>query len=91
MALAVQQRPAVAVERGGLPPLEQRLPPQPVIVKPGHELGRCGGAWRFAQGLGVEAVLSMPPNILHPEARFFFCIMNALGARQTFNLYQLYK
>ncbi|SVE13493.1 uncharacterized protein METZ01_LOCUS466347, partial [marine metagenome] len=35
-ALDYQQAPmlAAAVERGELPPLEQRLPPQPMIVEP---------------------------------------------------------
>ncbi|MFP6591313.1 MAG: hypothetical protein VCE12_12405, partial [Candidatus Latescibacterota bacterium] len=46
-ALDYQQAPmlAAAVERGELPPLEQRLPPQPMIVEPVHEIGRYGGTW----------------------------------------------
>ena len=31
------------VKAGKLPPLEQRLPPNPVVVKPVNELGKYGG------------------------------------------------
>lgn len=34
-----------AVARGDLPPVEQRLPPEPMVVEPVHEIGRYGGTW----------------------------------------------
>ena len=33
------------VERGELPPLEKRLPPEPMVVQPVHQTGRYGGTW----------------------------------------------
>ena len=36
---------AAAVAQGDLPPLEQRLPPEPMVVKPVGEIGRYGGTW----------------------------------------------
>lgn len=34
-----------AVARGELPPVEDRLPPEPMVVEPVHEIGRYGGTW----------------------------------------------
>jgi peptide/nickel transport system substrate-binding protein len=34
------------VKAGKLPPLEQRLPQDPLVVKPVHEIGKYGGTWR---------------------------------------------
>lgn len=34
-----------AVRAGRLPPVEERLPPQPMVVTPAHEIGRYGGTW----------------------------------------------
>ncbi len=33
------------VEAGELPPVEQRLPEEPVVVTPVHEVGQYGGTW----------------------------------------------
>jgi len=46
-AAEYQQAPMLdaAVARGELPPVEQRLPPVPMIVRPVHEIGRYGGTW----------------------------------------------
>ena len=33
------------VQRGELPPLEQRLPPEPMVVEPTAEVGQYGGTW----------------------------------------------
>ena len=33
------------VQRGELPPLEQRLPPEPMVVEPTDEVGQYGGTW----------------------------------------------
>jgi peptide/nickel transport system substrate-binding protein len=42
------EAPALAelVKQGKLPPAEQRLPFEPLVLKPVHEIGRYGGTWR---------------------------------------------
>ena len=46
------------VEAGELPPVEERLPKEPVVVKPEEEIGQYGGSMTFTQfgpeGLGVN-------------------------------------
>ncbi|MCC7369204.1 MAG: ABC transporter substrate-binding protein [Chloroflexi bacterium] len=37
---------AELVKAGKLPPVEQRLPEEPLIIKPLHEVGKYGGTWR---------------------------------------------
>ncbi len=37
---------AELVERGELPPLEERLPEEPLVVMPTEEMGKYGGDWR---------------------------------------------
>jgi peptide/nickel transport system substrate-binding protein len=39
---------AQLVKAGKLPPVEQRLPEEPMVIKPLHEIGRYGGTWRRA-------------------------------------------
>jgi peptide/nickel transport system substrate-binding protein len=41
------ESPALAelVKQGKLPPVEQRLPEQPLVIQPVHEVGRYGGTW----------------------------------------------
>ncbi|HWU37526.1 MAG TPA: twin-arginine translocation signal domain-containing protein, partial [Candidatus Acidoferrum sp.] len=34
------------VRAGRLPPVEKRLPVEPMVVKPVHAIGRYGGTWR---------------------------------------------
>src|SRR6266702_1824168 len=34
------------VKQGKLPSIEQRLPEQPLVIQPVHEVGRYGGTWR---------------------------------------------
>jgi peptide/nickel transport system substrate-binding protein len=36
------------VKAGQLPPVEQRLPAEPMVLKPLHETGKYGGTWRRA-------------------------------------------
>jgi len=45
-----QEAPQLAalVKAGKLPPVEQRLPAEPLVLKPLHEVGRYGGTWRRA-------------------------------------------
>ena len=42
------EAPALAelVKAGKLPPVEQRLPEEPMVVKPLHSIGKYGGTWR---------------------------------------------
>ncbi len=46
-AIAYRQAPMLeeAVRRGELPPLPERLPPEPMVVTPAREIGRYGGTW----------------------------------------------
>ncbi|MGQ9629410.1 MAG: ABC transporter substrate-binding protein [bacterium] len=37
---------AELVKAGRLPPVEKRLPEEPLVVKPVHEIGKYGGTWR---------------------------------------------
>jgi peptide/nickel transport system substrate-binding protein len=37
---------AELVKAGSLPPVEQRLPQEPMVLKPVHEIGKYGGTWR---------------------------------------------
>ena len=37
---------AEQVKAGKLPPVEQRLPAEPLVLKPLHEAGKYGGTWR---------------------------------------------
>jgi len=39
---------AELVKAGKLPPVEQRVPDEPLVVKPLHEIGKYGGLWRRA-------------------------------------------
>ena len=36
------------VKSGKLPPVEQRVPSEPLVLKPAHEVGQYGGTWRRA-------------------------------------------
>lgn len=61
-----------AVKSGTLPPIENRLPPDPVIVKPFDRAGNYGGVWRRAYtGLsdlvGVRRILYEPLVRWSPE------------------------
>jgi peptide/nickel transport system substrate-binding protein len=42
------EAPALAdlVKAGKLPPVEQRIPQEPMVLKPLHEVGKYGGTWR---------------------------------------------
>nr|WP_239648094.1 ABC transporter substrate-binding protein [Nocardiopsis ganjiahuensis] len=44
---------AALVDSGDLPPLEERLPDEPLVVEPHEEIGRYGGEWNTAI-LGVH-------------------------------------
>jgi len=44
---------AELVKQGKLPPVEQRLPKNPLVIKPFEEIGKYGGTWRRAW-LGIS-------------------------------------
>ena len=39
----------VKVAAGELPPVEKRLPEEPLVVKPYEKIGQYGGTWRRAR------------------------------------------
>jgi len=39
---------AELAKAGKLPPVEQRVPDEPMVIKPVHEIGKYGGTWRRA-------------------------------------------
>src|SRR3712207_610494 len=45
---AFKEAPMLAelVKAGQLPPVDQRVPQDPLVVKPVHEIGKYGGTWR---------------------------------------------
>ena len=45
-----KEAPALAelVKAGKLPPVEQRVSQEPLVIKPVHEIGKYGGTWRGA-------------------------------------------
>src|SRR5215217_1598264 len=45
---ALKEAPQLAelVKAGKLPPVEQRVPEEPLVLKPVKEIGRYGGTWR---------------------------------------------
>jgi len=51
-ALAYQEAPMLAekVEAGELPPVEERLPKNPMVIEPWHEIGQYGGTWYRQSG-----------------------------------------
>ncbi|MCX7795590.1 MAG: ABC transporter substrate-binding protein [bacterium] len=56
---------AELVKQGKLPPVEQRLPKEPLVVKVVEEIGQYGGTWRRAwlgpaDGAGVDRLLMEP-------------------------------
>lgn len=38
---------AERVKQGLLPPVEERLPNEPLVIEPYHEIGKYGGTWRY--------------------------------------------
>jgi peptide/nickel transport system substrate-binding protein len=43
-----QEAPQLAelVKAGKLPPVQERVSQEPLVIKPGHEIGKYGGTWR---------------------------------------------
>jgi peptide/nickel transport system substrate-binding protein len=60
---------AERVAAGELPPVEERLPDEPLVVEVVEELGRYGGTWRRA-GLGRADVGGFAPPLLESLGRY---------------------
>jgi peptide/nickel transport system substrate-binding protein len=58
---------ATRVAAGVLPPLEQRLPDDPYIIVPAHEIGRHGGTLRCFNADGSVVRSLEPPLIMDPQ------------------------
>lgn len=58
MAQTYSEAPALAerVKAGDLPPVEERLPATPLVVKPTESIGQYGGTWRQAM-VGGQSTL----------------------------------
>lgn len=55
------------VQRGELPPVEQRLPRDPLVVTPPEQIGPYGGTWvRYAVSAGDVSVLDSRPTYENP-------------------------
>lgn len=76
MAMTFNEAPMLRelVEAGKLPPVEQRLPEDPLVVEPFDEIGRYGGEIRSgafgptsggfdAEGLRVQNILQIQPDL----------------------------
>lgn len=74
-ASAAKEAPSLAarVAAGELPPLEERLPLNPMVVTPHQEIGQYGGTWRmgllggndndlFNRSIGYEPMLRWTPE-----------------------------
>ena len=53
---------AKLVEEGKLPPVEERLPDEPVVIVPVEEVGEYGGTWRSAC-LGIADSMHLVRNV----------------------------
>ncbi|MCL6547654.1 MAG: ABC transporter substrate-binding protein [Alicyclobacillus sp.] len=55
-AVKYKEAPALAelVKAGKLPPVEQRLPEKPLVVKPLEKVGQYGGTWRLGMTAGGD-------------------------------------
>jgi peptide/nickel transport system substrate-binding protein len=60
---------AELVRQGKLPPVKDRLPEEPLVIKPTNEIGRYGGTWRA--GFTGAADGQNPDRILHNHLLFW--------------------
>jgi hypothetical protein len=77
MPKAFKEAPTLAqlVQSGQLPPVDKRLPEEPMVLKPAHEIGRYGGTWRRAftgpaDGENVNRIMACD-KLLHVEPPAF--------------------
>jgi len=57
-AMTYKEAPMLAeqVKAGTLPPIEQRLPENPLVVTPAEKIGKFGGVWRMGMTAGTDDV-----------------------------------
>jgi len=60
---------AELVKQGKLPPVEKRLPENPLVVEPVEEIGKYGGTWRFAM-LGPGDISIYIPIFAEPLVKW---------------------
>jgi len=60
---------AELVKQGKLPPVEKRLPENPLVVEPVEEIGKYGGTWRFAM-LGPGDISIYVPIFAEPLVKW---------------------
>ncbi|MFH1115335.1 MAG: ABC transporter substrate-binding protein [Pseudomonadota bacterium] len=68
---AFNEAPMLAekVKAGGLPPVDKRLPPSPVVVKPLERPGEYGGSWRRAY-TGISDLVGTRRILYDPLVRW---------------------
>ena len=65
------------VDAGKLPPIEERLPTNPMVVTPHEDIGQYGGTWRMGlRGGGDTALLS---RTLHYEPLARWTVLVEVG------------
>ena len=65
--LAYQEAPMLKekVESGKLEPVEERLPKEPLVIEPNHEIGQYGGTLTLGS-VSVEPVIGVSPSQWSP-------------------------
>lgn len=62
LVLAMEYKEApilrVKVAAGELPPVEERLPEEPLVVEPVEKIGQYGGTWRMVH-LGTSDIMQL--------------------------------
>ena len=61
---------AALVAAGKLPPVEERVGPEPLVIRPIHEIGKYGGAWRRGF-IGPNDIANATRAILHDRVLYW--------------------
>ena len=61
---------AELVKAGKLPPVEERVGPEPLVLKPIHEIGKYGGTWRRGF-IGPNDIANATRAILHDRILYW--------------------
>lgn len=71
MAFAFKEAPMLAelVKAGKLPPVDQRIPSEPVVIKPTETIGQYGGTWRRAY-TGLSDLSAIRKALYDPLVRW---------------------
>jgi len=75
LALAMEYKEApmlrVKVAAGELPPVEERLPEEPLVVEPVEKIGQYGGAWRMVH-LGTSDIMQLVYRLTEGLVRYSY-------------------